>query len=108
MPNTIKLDFTLLMKIIKQLIYSDGIEITNEYLIQQGVHYIDNVGIIEELEKQVIMQIYSDLYAKGNVNREKVLNIYSPTYINYDKLLDVLEREHKHKESDNTTLNEYL
>lgn len=112
--DKVELDFTLVEKIINQLINSDGMEVTNDYLIQQKIYYIDNVGMIEELEELLITHLFNELSTGGSVNRDDVLNRYSPKYINYDKLLDKLERDYKHntifkveKHRENT-LNEYL
>lgn len=114
--DAIELDFIMLEKILKQLINSDGMEVTNDYLIRQKIYYIDNVAIIEELEKIMMEHKFQTLFdEKGYVNLEELLDEFAPQYINYDKLYVELqkkyngysEEEKEDKLADNT-LNKYF
>lgn len=114
--DIIRLDFTIVHKILKQLINSDGMEVTNPYLIQQKIHYIDNVSLIELLESTLMEQLYEQIWdEKGNVNPDELFDKYTPQYINYDKLFQQLEKKHEHpsntrakKNSGDNTLNKYF
>lgn len=115
--DKIELDFIMLQKILKQLINSDGMEVTNDYLIKQKIYYIDNMALIEELEKIILEYFYEMmLEEKGYVNSNELLEQFSPIYINYDKSFTELEKKHSAdvsmeqeltKKTDNT-LNRYF
>lgn len=119
MTDEIKLDFEIIKNILTQLTHSDGMEVTNDYLIKQKIYYIDNVGLIEELETLTFEQFYDKIRKeKGNVNLDELLNKFQPMYINYDKLYNTLEKKYNKtdddlleldnkKKSDNT-LNKYF
>lgn len=93
--DTINLDFILLEKILNQLIMSDGMEVTHQYLIDKHIYYIDNTAIIEELEELIITTFYEKIYEiKGNVNYDELLKKYNPQFINFDKLYEKLEKNH--------------
>lgn len=115
MSDKVELDFTLLCDVIRQLINSDGMKVTEDYLLQQRIYYIDNVSLIEKLEKIVMKHYYVKILGEtGGVTLDMVLRRYSPQYINYDKYYQELESENKEhgnvieKKDDNTTLNKYL
>ena len=116
--DTIELDFTIVAKILKQLINSDGMEVTNKYLIEQKIYYIDNVSLIEELETIIMTQLYEQiLERKGNVNPGELFDKYTPQYINYDKLFNTLQKKNNqilddeksnNKTGNDGTLNKYF
>jgi len=106
--DVVKLDSILLKKIINQLINSDGMEVKNSYLIQKHIYYIDNVELVEQLEKLLIRHYYNLIFNKnGNVNPEELFSHYSPQYINYDKYFNELEKEHNPVEEDTVKKNDY-
>lgn len=115
--DKIELDFTIVAKILKQLINSDGIEVTNDYLLQQKIYYIDNVSLVEELETIIVTHNYEKLLKeKGNVNPDELFSKYTPQYINYDKLFNTLQKKNNQLLEDETntrtgndgTLNQYF
>ena len=50
MSNNLNLDVDFVRKILVQLIRSDGMKVSHQYLIDEHVYYIDNTSLIEELE----------------------------------------------------------
>lgn len=106
--DEIKLDFIIVQKIINQLINSDGMEVSNRYLIQQNIYYIDNVELIETLEKIILDHFYQYIQKKnGNVTSAELLQYYNPSYINYDKYYNELKRKYSKQQADDN-LNKYL
>lgn len=81
----ISIDDNLFKNVLTQLIHSDGMEVTNDYLIKQNIYYIDNVGLIEELERILMKYYYDELKSKGSVDKEELFDRFTPQYINYDK-----------------------
>lgn len=94
MPETIGLDTDLVKKIIQQLIRSDSLEITNDYLIKQGIYYVNNTALIEELERLLMKHYYNILKNKNSsVDLNELLDYYTPQFINYDKYFFELKKE---------------
>ena len=113
MYEKVELDYDFVQKILTQLINSDGMEVTNTYLIKQKIYYIDNVALVEELEKIIMEHNYNHiLKRKGQVTSNELLNIFTPKYINYDKFFSELDQKYNSandkKEIDSTTLNKYF
>lgn len=115
MSNNLNLDVDFVRKILVQLIRSDGMKVSHQYLIDEHVYYIDNTSLIEELEQLLLEHYYLNLLEeKGNVNMDDLLDCYSPQFINYDMFYNKLEKkychylEQKSKELDNNNLNKYF
>lgn len=92
---TIEIKPELLQKIITHLIHSDGMEVTyttNDYLIKQK---IDNVSLIETLEKQLFQYYFQkiQIQKKKNPSIQEIYDVYSPLYINADKYYKELLKE---------------
>ncbi|RAP43568.1 MAG: hypothetical protein BZ136_09530 [Methanosphaera sp. rholeuAM74] len=86
----VELNLETLRFVINQLIKSDGTETTHEYQKNKGEYYIDNVAVIEKLEKQVLEQIRRE---HPDIELKDALKIYNPQYINPYKLFDQKKEE---------------
>ena len=106
-----------LENVLRQLIRSDGMEVTNDYLIKQKVYYIDNTSLVEMLEKKYMEYNYKQLLdTKGQVNISELLDLYTPQFINYDRFYNEMERKYmsniesteENKPLKDYTLNKYF
>ena len=93
--TNIELTPDLTKKIINQLILSDGMEITNKQLIKEKIYYIDNVSLIETLEKQLFQHYFQQIQSttKQKPSIEDIYKKFSPIYINSDKYYQELLKE---------------
>lgn len=111
----VELPVALLKRVLTQLIRSDAMKVENEYLIKKHIYYIDNVELIEILEKLLVTYYYEKIYGEeGCVGYDELFDRFTPQYINYDKLYKELEKQNNTLCSDNVnekvdmTLNKYL
>jgi len=101
MKDEINIDCSMIKEIIQKLIHSDGMEVTDTYLIKQKIYYIDNVKLIELLEKQLFEHYYRQLMEEhGYVDISKLYKMYSPQYINSDRLYNELETKYNIRDNE--------
>lgn len=117
MNEEIEISTDLYKKILTQLINSDGMEVKNQYLIEQKIYYIDNTELVENLEKHLMEHYYKRIFdSKGHVNTDELYENYTPLFINYDKFYNELERKYnpntmmdeEEKPKSDGTLNKYF
>lgn len=89
------LDVVLLRKILVQLVRSDGMKVTDDFLLKNHVYYIDNVELIEVVEKLIVRHYFDVLFNEhGVVGYDELFDCFTPTYINYDKFFNELLEEY--------------